>query len=427
MSIELGSQPGPDAAPPSGPPGLAPIEILRLSRRELALRIRDELERNPFLEERIPTLAQDRQDAERELSSIERFEFRESEPPALDEDRTAEVMGAEGMGELEWALGESSQAPPPAEELAEELLLGARGWSSQPSSLYDHLLDQLRLGDFTWAEKEVALEILENLDEDGYLRIDVNGDPLIAIASRTRVSLATAAKVLRKLQGFEPAGVCARDLEECLLLQARARGEEGGVVEAIIRRHLPALTAHSLRSIAAALDVELSEVVRAERVIAEMDPKPGRSFVGDESYAVFPDVTLTMIGGRAVASADDPLASLRLSQRYLLALRAGRLGEPEAGAFLREQLGRARALLHAVRERRRILVQLTEAIASTQRSFLEYGPKHLEPERLSAIASRAGLPLEVVQGALTAKQVGTPFGVLPLRAFVSGSDEAIHR
>jgi len=430
MSIEL-KQREPTPSFPSTQPASF-FEVLRLSRRELAQRIREEIERNPFFEERTNTLAQDRSDAVQQLSSIDRFAAWEDLSPEVDSDRTEEVMEAEGSGSdaLDWEEPIWSDRPPHAapapasnEELAEELLAEA-AWATQPTSLYDHLLGQLRLGPFSSDEQRIALLIFQNLDEDGYFRVDgVEGDPLIPIAAEAQVSLELAAHTLRKLQDLEPHGICARDLEECLSIQARARGEESSVVGAVIRRHLHSLQAKNLRSIATDLNVELSEVLRAERIIAEMDPRPGRIFSGEEPFAILPDVSILRSGDEVSIAVDDPLAPYRISQRYRSALRSGKARASGMEEFLRDHLFRATALIAAVQERQLLLHQIAEAILWLQRPFLERGPAALEPCSLTEVARAVGIQQALVRRIVAAKFVGTPYGVMPMAAFFQLADE----
>ncbi|AKU91351.1 RNA polymerase factor sigma-54 [Vulgatibacter incomptus] len=392
MSIELESKVRLDLLPP-GPAPSPRIDLLRLSRRELASRIRDEVERNPLLEERTNTLEQDRHDAVRELSSIERF--------AAQEDAAAR----EPLSDPDWEDG--------VEELAEELL-SSEGDPEQELSLLDHLVTQMRLTSFSPDEERVSKLILGNLDEDGYFRLeDVEGDPLIAVAGEAEVGLDVAAGALRKLQQLEPTGVCARDLEECLLLQARAWGEDRGLVGAIIRKHLPALEARGLRSIASDLDAELGEVIVAERIIAEMEPRPARAFLADESPFILPDVQVHRSGNEWIVTADDPLARIRISRRYRGSLRR----ESPAADFLRENLHAARALIDSVEGRQRILVRMVEAIARLRTELFERGPSAAVPLDARDVAAEVGLHPSTVLGAAAGKLVATPNGVLPLASF----------
>ncbi len=420
MSIEIEPGRHPQHSPRPELHTPLPAEVLRLSRRELARAIREELERNPLLEERSTTLAQDRSDASRLLSSIERFEAEEDGGLPMDDGLTEEVMATEGPDEIDWAdyPNHFLLAPASSEELGAELLLASLD-SSDESSLFDHLARQVRLDSFSSREEKVALLILENLDESGYFRIEgLDGDPLIAVAAQAQVGLDLAAGTLRKLQQLDPPGVCARDLEECLLIQARAQGEEGGLVGAIIRKHLHALEARSLRSIATDQNVDLDAVIEAERIISEMDPKPGRSFAGGDGPGVLPDVFLQKAGDDYLVSVDDPLARIRISRRYRSALQNGKAEAGGTVDFLRDNLDAATALLSSVHQRRQLLREVTEAIVTTQRAFLEHGPSRIQPLRLGALAAVVGIHEFMVADLVHAKFVATPHGILPLSAFV---------
>ena len=364
ISIEPRAWPAP-LMPPEG--RLRVAELLRLPRRELARVVREEIERNPLLEEANHTLSQDRFDAFRDLSSIERYALLEDEGPLADDGPAEEVMAADGPDEIDWEdypnhslLAPSSVTDDPEEPVADA------------PSLYARLEAQLGLASLTPEEALVAGTIVANVDEAGFFRMDgVEGDPLIAVAAEAGVGLDVAAAALRKLQRLDPPGVCARDLRECLALQGRAlRGEEG------------------LAGLAA------------------QEPADGEA-----------DALIQRAGDGWMATVDDPIASLRLSRRYRHALRRRGAAEEQAARFLSRNLDAAMALIAGVRERQRLVLELARDVAARQLLFLERGPAWIRPVPLARIAIALGEDEARVGHAAFGKLVDTPHGVLPLSEF----------
>jgi RNA polymerase sigma-54 factor len=141
------------------------------------------------------------------------------------------------------------------------------------------------MGRFSEDEVRIGMEIIGNLDDDGYLRL-----PLTEIAMNCQTSESEVERVLGRIQEFDPSGVAARDLRECLLIQVRQLGMEGSLVEKLIRNHLRDLESRKFRQLAREHGVEVDDIVLASRVIAGLDPKPGRIFGGDEVQYIIPDI-----------------------------------------------------------------------------------------------------------------------------------------
>lgn len=411
FSIEPRALPA-SLSPPDGRPRLA--ELLRLPRRELARAIREEIERNPLLEEASRTLSQERSDAFRDLTSIERFSLLEDEGPLEDDGPVEEVMAAEGPDEIDWEDYPNHSLLAPAPVPGEP----AGGGVADEPSLYAHLEAQLRLASLTPDEARVAGAIVSNLDEAGYFRIDgVEGDPLIVVAAEAGVSLEVAAASLRKLQRLDPPGVCARDLQECLSIQARAKGVDKGLVGVLVSHHLADLEARGLHAVAAGLGASHDEIRAAEQLFAEMDPKPGLALDGAPGGTITVDATVQRAGESWVASVDDPLSALRLSRRYRYALRRRGTAGDRAALFLSRNLDAAMALIAGVRERQRLVLELARAIATRQLSFLERGPSWIRPIPLAGIARSLGEEEDRLADAAFGKLVDTPHGVFPMVEF----------
>lgn len=397
------------------------IKLLQLSRMELETLIREEIEQNPVLEESTSSLEQERVEAALEQPSIDRFEEAQHEPANVVADTTEQVK-TDSPNEIDWEnyLNNYQLAPPtPSNRGLAEDLPPFEANLTREKSLEEHLMEQVRLADFTDEERRVAEYIIGNLDESGYFRIeDREGDPLILAAADTGVPIRVAHEALLKLQKLDPLGVCARDLQECLLIQARAWGEEHTLVGEIIRKHLKQLETRNLKAIARDLKVELEEVVEAVKTIAEMDPKPGREYSTDPAQYITPDVHVYKVGDDYVVVVnDDGLSKLRISPTYREALRNGEARANGARDFIQEKLRSAQWLIRSIHQRQRTIYKVTESIVKFQRDFLDKGIKHLKPLILRDVAEDIGMHESTVSRVTTNKYVHTPQGIFELKFF----------
>ncbi|HWV38922.1 MAG TPA: RNA polymerase factor sigma-54 [Vulgatibacter sp.] len=409
------------------------IKLLQLSRLELESLIRDEIEQNPLLEEPTTTDADDREEAAQELTSIERFVEQEGAALEADPDRSEEVKG-DGQNEIDWNdyLNSYQLSPttPSNKNLSDELPPFEANLT-RGTSLTEHLAEQIRHLPLTDDEKKVAALIVGNLDDDGYFRMeDVEGDPLIQVASDAGVGLAVAAGTLAKLQKLDPLGVCARDLQECLLIQARAWGEEGSLVGTIIRRHLKHLESRNRAALVKDLAKEWTgdkeeleaEVTEALKTIAEMEPKPARHFVTDDPQYITPDVYVHKVGDEYVVVVnDDGLSKLRISNHYRDALRNGDAKSAGSKEFIQEKLRSAMWLIRSIHQRQRTIHKVTESIVKFQRDFLDHGVAHLKPLILKDVAEDIEMHESTVSRVTTNKYVHTPQGIFELKYFFNSS------
>jgi len=408
------------------------IKLLQLSHLELETLIRNELEQNPLLEEAsTSTVAEDQSAAAEELSSIERFvgEVDSQRPDASGD----EPLKTEASNEIDWEAYLDnyllSPTTPSNRGLTEELP-GPEATLTRGPTLFEHLSAQVGFLHLEDEEKRVVPLILGNLDEQGYFRIEgYEGDPIIPVAYEAGVSFRVAASALAKLQTLDPVGVCARDLEECLLLQARAAGEEDTLVGEIIRKHLHHLESKNLKAICEGLGTSAEEVIEAIRIIEGFDPKPARHFTSEEPRYITPDVYVHKVGGEYVVQVnDDGLSKLRISQRYREALRNAQSDAGSKG-FIQEKLRSAVWLIRSIHQRQRTIQKVTESIVKFQRDFLDHGVAHLKPMILKDVADDIGMHESTVSRVTTNKYVHTPQGIFELKYFfnsginTTGGDE----
>src|SRR5437764_944149 len=253
-------------------------------------------------------------------------------------------------------------------------------------------------------------------------------DPLIPLALEAGVSAATAEKVLKRIQRFDPVGCGSRDLRECLMVQAKHYITEGEgkddpdaeLLPQIVSRHLKNVEAKRYQAIAKDLHVSLDEVVASIKLLGRLDPKPGRGFAGDEPQYITPDVYIHKIGENYTTILnDDGLSKLRISQHYRNALKNG--AGAQTKEYIQEKLRSAVWLIRSIHQRQRTIVKVTDSIIKFQREFLDKGIAFLKPLILRDVAEDIGMHESTVSRVTTNKYVHTPQGIYELKFFFNSS------
>lgn len=407
------------------------IKLLQLSRLELEQAIQEELLQNPLLEESQELTPAEELPGELAITGVE-APAPESQP---EPQKTEEVKGEEGKNDFDWEgyLDKYQDQPPTpsGRDTSTEDLPGYQETLTRSESLQDHLEFQLRMDELTEEEMRAGLELIGNLTDDGYLpRDEEGGDPLIRVAMEAGVSARAADKALRRIQHYDPIGCGARDLQECLILQARAwlaksRNDpseaDGDLVVTILTRHLKQLESRNFPAIARELKVPLDEVVAAVKVITTFEPKPGRNFTTQEPQYITPDVYVHKLGDRYVVQLnDDGLSKLRITDGYKRALRGGEAGK-EGREYLQDKLRSAVWLIRSIHQRQRTIYKVTESIVKFQKDFLDKGVQHLKPLILRNVADDIGMHESTVSRVTTSKYVHTPQGIYELKYFFNSS------
>jgi RNA polymerase sigma-54 factor len=405
------------------------IKLLQLSRMELVDLIRTELTENPILEE-----AGEEEEGRADAASPAEQKLESLEPAAKTAEKVEEVKGEEGANEIDWDqyldhYQLQGHTAPSNRNLGEEELPGYESTLTRTGDLFDHLSWQIRLSRFTPEEEQVAMLIIGNLDADGYFKMpqvdgeadeDAVRDPLVRVAFEAGVGIEFAEKVLRKVQALDPSGVAARDLRECLLLQARHLNADLPEVVAIIERHLRHLESKNYAAIAKDLKIPIEQVVEAVKVISAFEPKPGRTFVSEEPQYITPDVYVYKVGDRYVTVLnDDGLSKLRVSGMYRAALKSGKAGA--AKDYIQDKLRSAVWLIRSIHQRQRTIHKVTESIVKFQRDFLDKGIAHLKPLILRDVAEDIGMHESTVSRVTTNKYVHTPQGIYELKFFFNSA------
>ena len=282
--------------------------------------------------------------------------------------------------------------------------------SCSAESLDQHLLNQVRLYDFSEQDRLIAQHITGNLDRDGYL--ECTHEEIAAAASCDVEDVSMVADTLRF---FEPVGTCTRSLQECLLTQLEFRGLGDSIESRIIKNHTDKLEKRKYDQIAKAEKVPLEEVARAIRSFRTLDPKPGRAYSDETTRYVVPDVYVQKVGNDWVITLNEEgIPRLRISPYYSELLK-----EPDSGnkTYLTERLRAASWLIKSIQQRQQTIYRVTESIMKFQRPFLEHGIDKLKPLVLKDIADNIEMHESTVSRVTTEKYVHTPQGIFELKFF----------
>jgi RNA polymerase sigma-54 factor len=287
---------------------------------------------------------------------------------------------------------------------------------TQSKSLRTELTEQLQMSDVSDEVRPLAELIIGNLNDEGYLTT-----PLSALAETNEVDPARLEEALRAVQGLEPAGIAARDLRECLLLQLERRGQKESLEYTIVRDHLEALGRRRYQDIASQLGIYPDEVQDAVENISKLKPRPGLELASSEPDYVLPEVTVTRTdNGFQVTLNDEPLPRLRISHAYKdLLTQAG--SNPEVREYLREKMRAGKFLIRCLDQREQTIKRISEEIVRRQHEFFERGRAYLKPMTMAHVAEAVGVHETTVSRAVAGKYMTTPQGVIEMRSlFTSG-------
>lgn len=291
---------------------------------------------------------------------------------------------------------------------------------SAGSTLHEHLEFQLHLTVLNDSFRDVGGYLIGCIDDNGYLCGSVD-----EAAEKLGVGAGTVAEVLKVIQTFDPPGVGARNLRECLAIQVEQKGPGDSLVIAIIDKYLDEVAAGHYKNIAEHLGCTPHEIQQAVDFIRTLDPKPGRAFDGGEQPCyIIPDVTIERVNGNYVIIINDSnIPNLTINPYYR---RIAREADGEAKKFVEGRLNAAVWLIKSIEQRRRTLYNVVETIVDIQRDFFDHGPKYLKPLTMKKVADRLEIHESTVSRAIANKYADTPHGLFSLRAFFSaglqGSD-----
>ena len=423
---------------------LQAIKLLQFSHLELTAFVQDELDRNPLLER-----AEDRDIGPQAAPASDRF-------TEADQARGAEAAEAPDWAGSELAVDSAqlsadlgtevsnafdADAPPtPAapSASAEEAGLSTTAWTggasggagdgeaphpevyvAAKSTLAEHLTEQLNVACADPAGRLIGRALIDSLDEAGYFREDV-----VETAARLGASPERVEKVLALVQTFDPPGVGARDLAECLAIQLRERDRYDPAMQALIA-NLPLLAKREFATLRRLCGVDEEDIADMVAEIRRLDPKPGRAFGGETLQPVAPDVIVKAAadGGWQVELNTDVLPRVLVNQTYAATVNAARVNEADK-SFLANCLQNANWLTKSLEQRARTILKVASEIVRQQDGFLANGVEHLRPLNLRTIADAIGMHESTVSRVTSNKYMATPRGLFEMKYFFTASISA---
>ncbi len=369
------------------------LQLLQAPTLELHQLVQQELVQNPTLEEESTDISLE------EASGAEEDEFdREfAELSQLDEE-WREYMA-------------QSRLSSPKRDDADERHQFVMDSIVEPITLQDHLLNQLGFADVSPRIREIATMLVGNIGENGFLQVSLED-----LCFDLGIPMPELEEAKALVQSFDPVGIGAVDLRDCLLIQLERLGKHHSLEYRIVDHHLDDLARKRYPQIAKKLSVAPEQITRAAEFIATLDPRPGSRFGGDTNTYVTPDVTVESVGGEWIVTMNnEQIPRLRISNAYkdLMATGNGR----EAKAYIREKIRAGKFLIKSIHQRQQTIQAIASEIVARQEAFLAHGPSRLKPMNMAQIAEKVGVHETTVSRAVSGKYMATPHGVFEMKYF----------
>lgn len=377
------------------------IKLLQLSRLELETALRKELDENPILEEL--------QDNREEESTSE------AEPQtATPEKEIVDTQDPRKQDEFDWEsyIDSNQRSQAGATATGTDEIMNYENVISVSKTLPEHLRWQVGLSGFNEEEAKYALILIDYINDDGYLSMSLE-----EIAAEEEVDVQELAEILPYVQEFDPPGIGARNLKECLLIQARYLQEDTNDLVEMIEHHLPDLEKKNYDAIAKAMGHDVEDIIEMAKIILDMDPKPGSQFVVNDTHFVSPDVYVYKVGEKYVVSLNEEgLPKLRISNFYKNMLSGERVAN-ETQEYIQGKLRSAVWLIKSIHQRQRTIYKVAESIVRHQYDFFEKGSTFIKPMILRDIADDIGMHESTVSRVTANKYMHTPRGIFELKYF----------
>ncbi len=408
------------------------LKLIQMTSLELKEYLEEQLVENPVLEEKNE---EEKNSNDENASSEEQFDFNAYEKSFLN-------SGDDNQPYFKEIFEDYDEKSP---------------WENRVSStesLLDYLRWQLSLSDFSPEDREIASIILGNINEEGYLEADIEeialqlvkrefqGDPKLQdVLEEERAHFYEnrlksdnsyfdkAKNVLYKIHSsFDPAGVCARDLKECLKIQAEELGyKEGCVLLKMIANHLEDVSNHDYKKISCEMGIPVEEVEETVPIISSLEPKPGRPFYQkDTEKYIVPDFYVYQMGNDLQIQLNRDFPKIRISQYYRSLISKGNNLPSDAKKYIKEKIEAAQRIIKCLEERDEAIKKIIKKIIEFQKDFFEHGKDYIKPLRLKDIAQSAGVHESTVSRITSRRYIYTPSGVIELKSLFSRKIETSH-
>jgi len=395
------------------------LKLLQMPTLELQMVLKQEVLQNPLLEEvdDADLDSDEEEPAEAEEAAESKTEEQEAKSEPADNEESEEAkkerLGVDDYFESSFGSGDGFANEESREDFVERVPVAKQSFS-------EYLMSQLRLATKDEMVLAIGEYIVGSLDDSGYLTASL--DEVARAFKLPAGGTEDVEKVLTIIQSFDPVGIGARDLKECLLIQLEAKGMGDTLAARIVRDHFEEFKQRKYLDLSKALKVPMKEIQDQSHVIGTLNPKPGLDILVDEPKYVIPDLVVDRVGDRYVVSLNDRnIPRLRISQSYRDELQQNVELDSEAKDFIQSRLKNAKWLIQTIEQRRRTMIKVMEAIVEEQREFFEKGAVALRPLTLQQVAGKISMHESTVSRVTTNKYVQTPRGVYVLKYFFSSS------
>lgn len=384
------------------------IKLLQMPQLELTQSLTNELMENPFLEEISEDPPSETSEIETRESEATSEEYDDTEAPLeklMSFSSTEEYFEERGMDGRDLGYFNPGTVTAPSFE----------NFVSSEGDLQEHLMWQMRLSNASETIRKAAEVVIGNIDENGYLRATDED-----IASMAGCDIREAVEAVRLVQTFDPTGVGARSLIECLLLQVTALGLQGTLVESLLRNNLDELEKKKYQVLARKYNCTPEDMHAAVKIIEKLEPKPGRNFSSTSPVYIVPDVYILKSDGEyRIILNDDGIPRLRLNNFYRKLLLQKNTLQKEERQFLEDKFNSAKWLFKSLEQRNKTIYRVADSILKFQRDFFDLGVRYLKPLNLRDVASDLEMHESTISRATSNKYLSCDHGLFRLKFFFS--------
>lgn len=388
------------------------IKLLPMTRLELVQAIRSELEQNPLLEEA------ENESEEKNEEGEEREETTEEKETVFEEQANLEQTdNTQNKEEIDWDTYMQADLYEGRTGEGYVELPSLENTLRQKESLEEHLVWQLNCSIATEKERELGAILIGNINNEGYLDEDLE-----TLAREAGATLDEMEDALLLVQSFNPPGVAARNIRECLLLQLYSHGMKGTLAESLVKDHLMELDERNFKKLSRSLNVTIDDIVGAVKAIREFDPKPGLQFNPEEAHYITPDLYVVKVDNDyQVFLNDEDIPSLKINPYYHSILKNKSKEKNPTKEYLESRYRSALWLIKSIEQRRQTMLKTGRSICKFQREFLDKGLNYLRPLILKDVADDIGMHESTISRVTTNKYMHTPQGLFEMKFFFHSS------
>ena len=418
MKLEMRGQMRMEQKMKLAPHMIQSMEILQLPILALQERIEQELNSNPVLETEPP---ESPEESETTLEDQSQEDIQDKDLVlSTDENKTEDFERLDSLdGDFSDYMDEAGPLRTRIQtDEIDKKLEALKNTAAPPQSLHEYLAEQWRLVEADEPVKKAGDMIIDYIDDRGYLSVRLEQ---LHNKDKGDFTVEDLKRALELVQTLEPAGVGARDLKECLLIQMAQSGEDMSFESRLVAEHMDELLDNHLPEIAKKMNCSIDSINRAVERMSKLDTSPGLQIGPERNHPITPDVIVESDdeGRYSVRLTDLGLPNLRVNNYYAKMAKDDRVGE-KTRKFLQNNLRSAQWIMEAIEQRKNTLLKVSQAIVKYQRDFFDKGELYLRPLPMSKVADDVGVHLATVSRAVAGKYVQCPWGVLPLRKFFSG-------